>query len=151
MKTVPANTIGIRMESVRLIECEFEANTRYRAKGPLVLPECVPNYKSYRRKDQLVCTLSVSLIHGKKKAPFQAKVTYQTKYRVDPKAEVDKKRFAQYTAPAHIYPYIREHISDLTRRNGMPPFTMQPVNIARFLKLSENKYSHGKGSSQKRQ
>jgi len=35
---------------------------------------------------------------------------------------------------AIIFPYLREHLADLTRRSGLPPFHLPPINFVKVYK-----------------
>ena len=40
--------------------------------------------------------------------------------------------------PAIIFPYVREQVADLTRRSGLPPLHLPPVNFIKMHKEKNN-------------
>ncbi|EGY27601.1 hypothetical protein DA2_0124 [Desulfovibrio sp. A2] len=68
-------------------------------------------------------------------------VEYGGKFVLDDAEIADQdtfRRLTQVNIPAIIYPYIREHVSDLSRRSGGDPIHLPPVNFV-MLAESENR------------
>lgn len=130
-------TSGLTLDSVALLDSTYHTNPRYRHKG-LVTPKLSAEY-SYKKtgKDgegRLTCVLKVALTHGKKKAPMEMDVTYEAVYSFAKDTEIDILSFATSVAPAHLFPFVREHIANTTGKGKYPPLVLPPVNIARLLK-----------------
>ncbi|MCS6795180.1 MAG: protein-export chaperone SecB [Raineya sp.] len=47
--------------------------------------------------------------------------------------------FANVNAPAIIFPFVREHLANLSMRAGMPTIWLQPINFVRLSEESKNK------------
>ena len=47
--------------------------------------------------------------------------------------------FAKTNAPAILFPYIRENISNVTMKAGLPPLILPPINVIKLVEESENK------------
>lgn len=41
--------------------------------------------------------------------------------------------FMKIHAPAHMFPYIREYVTSLTLKSGLPPIVLPPANMAALL------------------
>lgn len=64
--------------------------------------------------------------------PFRFEVWYQGVFQVS--GEVDDQgieKLAHVNCAAIVFPYLREHVSDLTRRANLPPVTLPVVNFVR--------------------
>lgn len=62
--------------------------------------------------------------------PFEFNVRYGGAFSFSSVPDdVEMDRFINEICPFHIFPYIREHISELTRKAGFNPIIVQPVNF----------------------
>ncbi|OOP74578.1 hypothetical protein CBEIBR21_06560 [Clostridium beijerinckii] len=51
---------------------------------------------------------------------------------------MDIKHFMEHNSPAIIFPYIREHITNITQKAGINPILLPPVNILAMTKGIKN-------------
>lgn len=138
--TNDASTHGLSLDQVCLVESHYIEKRRTRPKT-LVCPPCGASYTHEVRKpasgrNRLICRLALEFDPKAPKAAFWAKVVYEAVYSFGEDIELDVGVFADGIAPAHMYPFIREHIATLTGKGRFPPLLLPPVNISRLLKTS---------------
>jgi len=46
---------------------------------------------------------------------------------------MDLENFAKYHAPAHLFPFVRETIANITARSQLPVLTLGPINVIALL------------------
>ena len=67
---------------------------------------------------------------------IDASITMVGKFIQSGETELDIQSFAQKNAPAIMFPYLREHLSSLSLRAGVPPIILPPIN---FVQLDNDK------------
>jgi len=88
---------------------------------------------SHKGKD-LTVQVKVELTDGKN-VPFAFVVEGVGVFRFKDKPPGDSlEKVARINCAAIIFPYIRESVADLTRRAGVPPLHLQPVNFVALMK-----------------
>jgi len=121
---------------------------------PLIMFRLNPNFKpkdgkininssievDYSLKDK---SLSVNVqveMPDEENVPFSFMVVGVGKFTLSQEPQNDELEIiAQVNCAAMIYPYIREAVADLTRKAGVPPLHLQPVNFYSRLKHEKNK------------
>lgn len=128
---------GIVTESIILLESNF---IRYPVFSMEIEPRVSLSYSSDQAHDNKwngVLTANVSALtvpEGEK--IFEARIRYLGVFKVDPSNENLKiDEFIRYHAPAHIFPYLREFLTSLSTRSGLPQVILPPVNMAALQKL----------------
>lgn len=128
---------GIVTESIILLESNF---IRYPVYSEEIEPRVSLSYSSNQAQDNKwngVLTANVSALtvpEGEK--IFEARIRYLGVFKADPEnenLEIDK--FIRYHAPAHIFPYLREFLTSLSTRSGLPQVILPPVNMAALQKI----------------
>lgn len=56
-------------------------------------------------------------------------IEYGGKFKLQEDEEAALKRLYTINCPAIILPYLREYLADITRRAGLKPFYIQPINF----------------------
>lgn len=111
-----------------------------------------PTFKSKEGKIEINTSIEVEFTHKGKELSVQVRVELPDGvntpfsfavdavgsfvFKEEPPAVV-LEEIARVNCAAMIFPYIREAIADLTRRAGVPPLHLQPVNFV-AMKKSEN-------------
>ncbi len=70
-------------------------------------------------------------------SPFNFDLLYEGYFKFELSEEVAEEEIEKVcfvNCAAIIFPYLREHLADLTRRSGLPPFHLPPVNFVRLYK-----------------
>ena len=52
--------------------------------------------------------------------------------------DINKEKFAKINAPAIIFPYIREHLTNLSYKASIKPIFLPPVNFVKLYKEEQN-------------
>ncbi len=122
---------------IKLIESHFRLNLDFN-KGwdkPVEMPYTIN--LSYKKKSRQV-EVTVSINSDDKNKPFIFNVSIMGIFNFQkiPLKKADLEKIVDINCASIIFPYIRETISDLTRRSGIPPFNMPPVN---FVTLHEKR------------
>jgi preprotein translocase subunit SecB len=102
----------------------------------------------YKQTDKVIGVI-VSVSSDREEQPFRFSVTWEGLFVFDVVPSKDVlDRVAQINCASIIYPYLRESVTDLTRRASLPPLNLPPVNfVARY--EEEHKPEAKKPSSQK--
>lgn len=114
--------------SIRLTESHFKLNTDFKIEsGPVEIKAGV--HLTYETKDKRVnVTLSVNSDAHDQPFVFSVAVQGVFEFAALPSAG-EVKRIAHMNCAGIIFPFVRETAADLTRRAGVPPFVMEPINF----------------------
>jgi preprotein translocase subunit SecB len=75
-------------------------------------------------------------IDGTDTIVFTANLTFVGVFRKDTNSpNMGLSMFINNHAPAHMFPYVREFITSLSYRAGIPPIIIPPVNMASLLNI----------------
>ena len=85
-------------------------------------------------EDILECSLTAEIIRsfGKRNRKIKSVFTYSGIFEKTGDSQLSIKDFSLINAPAMLYPYIREHVSNLSLRSGIPIAPIPPVNFEKF-------------------
>ena len=70
-------------------------------------------------------------------SPFNFDLIYEGYFKFESSEEISDEEIEKVcliNCAAIIFPYLREHLADLTRRSGLPPYHLPPVNFVRLYK-----------------
>ena len=59
--------------------------------------------------------------------------------------------FAEYMAPAHLVPYVRELIANITTRSPLPTLNIGPINVRALVERGESTFSLQEEKKEERQ
>jgi preprotein translocase subunit SecB len=128
--------LKFKIAGINQIESHFTLNPNFRPKKDKPIEINYGVNISLEKKDKLVSVI-VSVLSDNKNQPFVFNIATMGLFNfqnLPPKAELE--RVAYINCASIIFPYIRESIADLTRRAGIPPFHMDPMN---FIAMYEEK------------
>lgn len=94
-------------------------------------------------KDNNFVQVGLQIQNNDTESPFNFDIIYDGFFRFESSDEISNEEIEKaglINCAAIIFPYVREHLADLTRRSGLPPFHLPPVN---FLKLYEQRNRSG--------
>ncbi|WP_448529800.1 protein-export chaperone SecB [Raineya sp.] len=74
-----------------------------------------------------------------KKIELRSKIKMAGEFIFEKNTSITIEDFAKVNAPAIIFPFIREHLANLSLRAGIPPILLPPVNFVRLSDESKNK------------
>ena len=135
--------MNIKLLEIRLLKSSFALNTDILAEGKefsiereLIIGIAKDDSDKKIRVDLQVKTKNED-------SPFLFNIVYEGSFEIiseekPTQHEIDK--IGAINCAAIIYPYLREHLADLTRRAGVPAFHLPPVNFVSIYK-EKNKES----------
>ncbi len=94
------------------------------------------------KEGQLDVTLKLTFISKQNENNvIEAVITMIGSFIFDTSEEVNipVEAFATINAPAIIFPFIREHLANLTMKSGVQPVFLPPVNFIQLAKQAKNK------------
>ncbi len=138
---------GIRVEFIILISDEFnrepnptDTKTGLNIKQDFHFEKYFnnPDSKEESTHAQLTVTLNLDVLDGTGNICYHLKVKYLGSFQKDLEdSNMDLLSFINNHAPAIIYPYIREHVSSLTLKAGIPALYLPPINLIALMQESE--------------
>ncbi len=128
---------GIRFRGVHLAKLDFELTGPPPSQKLQFAPEF--EAESEISEDGLILCLEVSGSLFPEDAPvrFRFKIDGVFEVSEDPNMSLDE--FARSHAPAHLFPYIRELVSNITARSPLPTLNIGPLNLAALLKGKDSR------------
>jgi len=110
----------------------FELNKNFKLPKDGVAIDLDLNVKNNFSKDKktLITTLTAVLFKNAENAPFNLKVIVEGEFKGEYK---NLRKFSKLNAPAHLFPFLREIISNTTMRANIPPLVLPPLNLTELL------------------
>lgn len=127
---------GIITQSIILLENNF---IRYPVYSEAIMPNVQLSYSSNKAQNNtwngvLAANISAYTEPGDELI-FEAKIKYLGVFKADPdNVNLNVEDFIRFHAPAHIFPYLREFLTSLSTRSGLPQIVLPPVNMAALQK-----------------
>lgn len=122
-------TKGLRIEEVVLISTtfiNFQTSLHDKA-GRLTLNV---RHSSRSTEDRIWCDLTCEATGAVDEKPsWEAKVTFQGLFALEGALDIDRRNIESINAPAIVYAYAREYISDLCRRANVGLVFLPPINF----------------------
>ena len=129
------NQPNIRINSILLVDSYFKRVPKIPKELKIDIKIKVTN-KLLDDDKTLVCQVDFNLFTIEDK-DVEVKCTFIGLFNQSKPGNILLKDFANYNAPAMIYPYIREYISNLIIRAQLPPLFLPPMNFTAILKKAE--------------
>lgn len=130
---------GILTDTIMLVEAVFNRHPVYPSNVHTEIAltyhgSCVS--EEHAQGEMKADAKGISNINGIDTVVFTAKLTFVGVFRKDTKnPNMDLSMFINNQAPAHMFPYVREFITSLSVRSGIPPIILPPVNMASLLNI----------------
>ncbi|MEW6409361.1 MAG: protein-export chaperone SecB [Nitrospirota bacterium] len=124
---------GINFIKVVLTELDFKLNKDFKPPKDGIPVEIGLKTKNFFSSDKktLNVILSATLFQKAKSKPFIMKVSIEGTFKG--KSYEDLKKFSKIHAPAHLFPFIREIIGNITLKANIPPLLLPPFNLTAIL------------------
>ncbi len=118
----------IQYVKVDLTELSFKLNRGFKAPkdGIEVKGDFKTKHSFSQDKKTLHTSLFVELFRDARTAPFTLKATVEGTFKGEYE---DLKKFSEIHAPAHLFPFLREVIGNITMRANIPPLLLPPLNL----------------------
>lgn len=133
-----ADVTLIDFRDCRLLTVHFELNRNF-VPGPEVQlkPNLSLSHSFLEDEQQQFCLrLFLKLSLQDESAPLNLEVEVGGLFGVSSKPEdvIEATKLAEINCAAIIFPYLRETVADLTRRAGLAPLHLPPINFVEFYK-----------------
>jgi preprotein translocase subunit SecB len=134
---------GISFDKVILEQVNFETDPDYQlGDRPLsVKTKLTPKKKLFDNKTKLKLTLNIEIeFIDTKNTPMKINVSAAGYFSVKDISNVDiLEEFSEIQAPAMLFPFIREIVSNLTMRTDYEPLVLPPVNFLALIGQKKTK------------
>jgi preprotein translocase subunit SecB len=130
--TAPQPGSPIAIEHIRLLRASFELYEDYRPKpGQSINVDFdFDVQRTFPTPRELIVVAQVAIFEKESDPPFRLRVAYSGKFSVTDDANLDLfRRFARYSAPGILIPYLREVITTVSARSGLGALIMPPVSV----------------------
>ncbi len=127
-----------KLIDIRLKKCFFSLNEEILAEDrEFTIKRELSIGLARDEKNKNLIKVAVQVKNEDKESPFNFDLVYEGLFKFEstekiPDDEIEK--IGIINCAAIIFPYVREHLADLTRRSGLPAFHLPPVN---FVKVYE--------------
>jgi preprotein translocase subunit SecB len=121
--------LKFKIAAIKQIESHFAINTDFKPEKDKPVEIHYGINVSFEKKDKIAIVV-VSISSDNKNQPFKFNIATKglfTFQKLPQKKELEK--VARINCASIIFPYIRESLADLSRRAGIPPFHLDPVNF----------------------
>lgn len=82
--------------------------------------------------ESMELTVLLTVFSHQEHMPFHFDIEFGGKFVIDASEKDHIDRLSKVNCPAIIFPYIREHLADLSRRSGLKPFHINPINFVQL-------------------
>ncbi len=99
----------------------------------------VININVEHRQDNRILFVILTMnfeLKDKEKVYIEAKIAMLGIFEIPEEPVLPEEDFAKINAPAIIFPFVREHLANVSIKAGLQPILIQPIN---FVKLASDK------------
>jgi hypothetical protein len=127
-----AKSTGISIESVHLLECNVGD---VKQEVDLKFALGITHFSRTLVSDGKVLAIKVAfdLMTGIENPPCKFQCTFAATYTRSPEPNMTWEEFQDHVAVAHIIPYVREFVSNITTRLPLSVLMVPPVNTHKML------------------
>ncbi len=126
---------GIRFMGIDLIDVVFRMN------GPVpeqlrfgLAFEMVADISEDGKKLGFAMTTDLfGALKEEERPPINFKFAFVARYEADDDASVSLEEFARAMAPAHVVPFVRELVANITSRSPLPTLSIAPINVVALI------------------
>lgn len=142
--------IMFKIIDIKQIEVYFSINTKFfevkseKNKPITIVSDLDISFKVNKKVVDVVLSISSE----KEDQPFIFKIKYEGLFEFEKKLKKEEiEKIVHINCAAIIFPYVRESIADLTRRAGVSPLHLNPVNFVHLYEVSKKKQQNSKNIS----
>ncbi len=142
---------GIKIISIYQIKCSF---MRFPRSSGSISNEFKFSYR-YDCQSELAGLGELTLVSSGKDINdggkvYESQIVYAGSYTVDPDSQnMDLQEFLRFNAPATLIPYVRESLSSLSAKAGLPAIVLPPINVLALTNPIEDKQTKLDGNHTK--
>jgi len=118
---------GVYLYDTRIGDINPEAELSYNLGITALVREVATDEKL------LIYMVSFDVMHGIETPPFKFTFTYTINYQRNENSNMEWDEFTHVHALTHALPYIREFITNMTTRMGVPVLSLPPTNVYMLL------------------
>lgn len=125
--------VEFQFQDCRLLSVHFEVNSSFTPGKDVQLDIRLNLTHEYHDSENLL-RLTVGVVAKGENAPIAINVEMGSLFRFNHKPEtaIELARLAEVNCAAILFPFVREVVADITRRAGLPPLLLDPVNFIEF-------------------
>jgi len=139
--------LKFKIAAIKQVESHFALNPDFELEKDKPIEIGYGINVSFEKKDKIV-NVVVSVVSDKKTQPFTFNIATAGLFNFNKLLQKqDLEKVAHINCASIIFPYIRESLADLTRRAGLPPFHIDPVNFINI--YEEQKKAQAEGAAKK--
>ncbi len=127
--------MNIKLLEIRLLKSSFALNTEILAEGKEFSIERELIIGIAKDDSDKKIKVDLQIKTKNEDSPFLFNIVYEGSFEIISEEEPTQheiNKIGAINCGAIIYPYLREHLADLTRRAGVPPFHLPPINFVSF-------------------
>lgn len=122
--------IEFALEDCRLVSIHFEINNSFTPGKDVNLSITLnQTHEFIDTNNKLRTTVGVDLKGEDAPIKINAIIGGIFQFKDKPESESDLTRIAEVSCAAILFPFVREVVADITRRAGLPPLLLNPVNF----------------------
>ncbi len=127
-----------KLLNILLIESNFSREANIQFSDPEFNNSLNINVEDVKKDNKIFITVSVNL-DGKLKdqKQFSFLTRYVGVFEFDDNIELSLEQFSKINGPAIIFPFIREHIANLSLKAGIDPILLPPINFVKLGNVKE--------------
>jgi len=120
--------LNIKYKAIRLLRLNFTLNRQKEVKPPCYVTVRFDVENNLDRDKHLLTTvLTATLKTQEEPEIFAIEASMEGVFEGDNNDDLQK--FSEVHAPAHLFPFIRETIANITLKAGIPPVLLPPMNL----------------------
>jgi len=126
--------MNITLHEIRLLKSNFLLNEKILEEGKEYSIQRELTISISSNDDRKMLKVDLRVRNKNEDSPFFFDISYQGLFELKADKQVTAEEIDKIGAincAGIIFPFIREHLADLTRRAGLPPFHLPPVNFVR--------------------
>ena len=128
---------GLKFDRIIVKNINFDRTEQFTGKPKLNI-NFKQNIQIDPNKNRMICLLTGSLEDENKNFHFEATIAgFFSSKEENPNMPIEE--FAKSNALAHMFPFFRELVFNITSRAGIPPIILPPMNVNAMIKDSEKK------------
>lgn len=141
--------LKFKIVAIKQLESHFALNPDFKPEKDKPIEIGYGINVTFEKRDKMV-NVVVSIVSDKKTQPFTFNIATAGVFnfnKLPQKQELEK--VARINCASIIFPYIRESLADLTRRAGLPPFHIDPVNFINIYEEQKKAETKDTGKKEK--
>lgn len=83
-------------------------------------------------EESMELTVLLTMFSEQEGMPFHFDIEFGGKFIIDASEKDHIDRLSKVNCPAIIFPYIREHLAELSRKSGLKPYHINPINFVQL-------------------